>query len=188
MLIYITFLMAVGLYLCAMFLKKGRKFGVTLFAVLFVLCTAGVTANYSHHWGMKKVTTTTSKKIFSAAGTNLPINLYQPVGTSGEDNVFIYKTSPKQSKPQHTQANELTYSQSKTTNGSQASIVTKETRWQFQNGFFKLLFTGTGMNNKLVKRTNTLYYPRGYRKVTTTQLKTMMKQQAAAAAQTARSK
>lgn len=171
MLIYIAFLMAVGLYLCSMFLKSGRRLGMIIFGALFVLSTIGVTANYSHHWGMKQVTTTKSQRIYSAAGQNLPINLYQPVGTSGEDNVFIYKTSPSQRKPHHTQANELTHSTTKSTNGTQARLVTKENRWQYQNGFYRFLFMGTGINNKLVRRTNTLYYPKGYVKVTAKQAK-----------------
>ncbi|WP_155801153.1 hypothetical protein [Limosilactobacillus coleohominis] len=54
MLIYLSFIMAVGLYLSSMFLKRGRRVGVIIFAILFVLTTVGVTANYSHHWGMKK--------------------------------------------------------------------------------------------------------------------------------------
>lgn len=175
MLIYLSFLTAIGLYLCSIFLKKGRQIGVTVFAILFVLCTAGVTANYSHHWGMKKVTTTTTHKIYSAAGQQLPINLYQPVGTSGKDNVFLYKTSANQKKPLHTQANELTYSTDKTSSNDQARIVTKETRWRYQNGFYKFLFIGTGINNKLVHRQNVLYYPQGYVKVSVSQAKKLKK-------------
>ncbi|WP_295730981.1 DUF4811 domain-containing protein [uncultured Limosilactobacillus sp.] len=176
MLIYLSFASAVGLYLCSMFLKKGRKIGTGVFAILFMLTTAGVTANYSHHWGMKKVTTTTSKVIYSAAGPKLPINLYQPVGTSGQDNVFIYKTTPHQKQSQHTEANELTYSTAKTTTGQQARLVTTETRWRYQNQFSKFLFIGSGINNKLVHRTNTLYYPKGYLRVTVKQAQRLKKQ------------
>lgn len=176
MLIYLSFLTAVGLYLCSMFMKKGRKVGMAIFAILYILTTAGVTANYSHHWGMKKVTTTTSKTIYSAAGSKIPVNLYQPIGTSGQDNVFIYKTTPKQKQNHHTQANELTYSNAKTTTSRQARLVTTETRWQYRNGFYRLLFIGTGINNKLVHRTNTLYYPREYVKLTVNQAKQLKKQ------------
>lgn len=188
MLIYIAFLMAVGLYLCSMFLKKSRRIGMITFGILFVLCTIGVTANYSHHWGMKKVTITKSRQIYSATGQNLPINLYQPVGTSGKDNVFIYKTSPNQKHPHHTQANELTSSTSKETSGVHAHLVTKETRWQYRNSLYRFLFIGTGMDNKLVHRTNTLYYPKGYVKLTTKQarqLRTCMANQGATAQQEA---
>lgn len=188
MLIYLSFLTAVGLYLCSMFLKKGRRVGVTIFAVLFILCTAGVTANYSHHWGMKKITTTTTKKIYSAAGQQLPINLYQPVGTSGKDNVYLYKTEINQKKPSHTQANELTYSTDRNTSSNQPRIVTTETRWRYQNGFYKALFMGSGINNKLVHRQNVLYYPKGYVKVSVkeaSQLKKMMASQNSPAAHAA---
>ena len=73
---------------------------------------------------MKKVTTTKSQRIYSAAGKNLPINLYQPVGTSGKDNVFIYKTTPHQGKTVHTQANERTYSQTKVSTTNTAYLTT----------------------------------------------------------------
>ncbi len=175
MLIYLSFFMAVGLYLSSMFLKKGRRVGVIVFAILFVLTTVGVTANYFHHWGMKKVTTTKSQRIYSAAGKNLPINLYQPVGTSGKDNVFIYKTTPNQGKTIHTQANELTYSQAKTSTTNTAYLTTTETRWHYQNVFYKFLFIGTGMQNKLVHRTNTLYYPKGYVRLTVKQASQLKK-------------
>ena len=175
MIIYLAFLMAVGLYLCSMFLKKGRRLGVTVFAILFVLCTAGITANYSHHWGMKKVTTTTSQKIYSAAGPQLPVNLYQPVGTSGKDNVYLYKTKVGQKKPAHTQANERTFSSDHITSKSEPRLVTTEQRWRYPNGFYKLLFIGNGMDGKIAHWTNRLYYPKSYVKVSVKQMQSLKK-------------
>lgn len=176
MLIFIAFIAAICLYLSVMFLKKGRRVSITIFAVIFMLSTAGVTANYSHHWGMKKVTTTHTQKIYSAASaSHLPINLYQPVGTSGEDNVYLYNTKVNQKKPAHTQANERTVSSDHVTNSSQPKLVTTEQRWRYQNGFYKFLFMGNGMNGKLAHRTNHLYYPKTYVKVSVKQMKLLQK-------------
>lgn len=189
MLIYIAFLSAIGLYLSVMFLKKGRLFGISIFAILFVLSTAGVTLNYSHHWGMKKVTTTHIQKIYSAASANhLPINLYQPVGTSGKDTVYLYNTKPHQKAPHHTQANEKTYSSDHRTDKNTPSLVTTEQRWHFQNQFYRFLFMGNGMDGKLAHRTNRLYYPQIYVKVSVKQMKALRKslsQQSSPAAQQA---
>lgn len=179
MLIYITFIFALLLYVSSMFLKKGRRIMMFIWGLLFVLGTAGVTANYSHHWGMKTVTTTKTTRIYSASNSAaMPINLYQPVGTSGRDNVYIYNTKAVQKKPQHTQANEKTYSTDKVTT-KQPRLVTVEKRYRYRNNFYKFLFVGSGMQNKLVKRTNTLYYPKNYKKLTVKQVAALKKQVAA---------
>lgn len=176
MLIWIAFIGAIGLYLSAIFLKKGRWVGITVWGLIFVVSTAGVTMNYSHHWGMKKVTTTHTQQIYSAASArHLPINLYQPVGTSGEDNVYLYNTQQNQKKPSHTQANERTFSSDHVTSKNTAHMVITEQRWRYQNNFYKLLFMGNGMDGKLAHRTNRLYYPRYYVKVSVKQMKSLQK-------------
>lgn len=176
MLIFIAFIAAICLYLSVMFLHKGRQAGIIVFGAIFIISTIGVTANYSHYWGMKKVTTTHTQKIYSAASaSHLPVNLYQPVGTSGEDNVYLYNTQQNQKKPSHTQANEHTYSSDHLTSSNQPRLVTTEQRWRYKNGFYKLLFMGNGMNGKLAHRTNQLYYPKTYVKVSVKQMKMLKK-------------
>lgn len=168
MIVFLTFLFAIALFSSVMFSKQ--KWLSALMGLLFVFSTAITTLNYSQHFGMRKQTTTKTQKIYPAAG-KLPIVLYQPIGNNGRDNVYIYKTHLDQKKPQHTQANEYTYSQLKYTGQSQAKLVTKETRWCYKNSFYRTLFMGAGLENKLVSRTNTLYYPKGYVKVSVKQMK-----------------
>lgn len=176
MVIILTFLGAICFFLCMMFISQRqlRAILATVAGIIFIGSTALMTLNYSHHLGMHKVTTTQTQQIYSAADP-MPVAIYQPVGTNGKDNVYIYKTSKKQAKPSHTQANEYTHSKIKFTNRTTAQLVTTETRWQYKNDFYKFLFAWSGMDGSLVKRTNTLEYPKAYVKLTTQQAQKLAK-------------
>ena len=102
--------------------------------------------------------------------------LYQPVGTSGKDNVYIYQTKPRQKTPQHTQANEFTTNRLVWTDSDQATLTVKETRWRFKNDFYKVLFAGSKMDGKLVSRTNTFRYPKTFVKISVKQAQALKKQ------------
>ena len=172
MMIVLVFASAIAVFLASMFSHRWRSVWLALAGIVFVLSVGIVTLNYSHHFGMKQVTTTSSKVIYSATSKQaLPVILYQPVGTSGKDDVYLYNQQPNQKQPSHTQANEQTQNQLHKVNGDQVRLVTKETRWQYANGWSRLLFAGSGMDNKLVKRVNTFYYPSYYVKVSTKQMK-----------------
>ncbi|MCH5357977.1 DUF4811 domain-containing protein [Limosilactobacillus reuteri] len=171
MVIILTFLGALAFFACMMFIqqKNLRIILATLTGIIFVGSTLLMTLNYSHHFGMQKVTTTTTKRIYSASNSSMPLAIYQPVGKSGRDDVYIYNTKVKQKTPNHTQANEYTTSRIKWTNGTTPQLVTTETHWQYRNNFYKVLYAWSGMDNTLVKRTNVLEYPRMYVKLTTNQ-------------------
>lgn len=171
MVIILTFLGALAFFACMMFIhqKNLRIVLATLTGILFVGSTTLMTLNYSHHFGMEKVTTTTTKRIYSASNSSMPLAIYQPVGKSGRDDVYIYNTKVKQKTPNHTQANEYTTSRIKWTNNATPRLVTTETRWQYRNNFYKVLYAWSGMDNTLVKRTNVLEYPQTYVKLTTKQ-------------------
>lgn len=179
MIIFITFLFAIGLFAAVMF--THQKWLVGLMGILFVLCTAVTTLNYTHHFGMVKKTTTSVQTVYPVTN-KLPIALYQPVGSNGRDDVYLYKDQPNQAKPQHTQASEKTYSQLKYTKQSSVRLVTKETRWRYRNSFYRFLFMGSGLNGKLIHRHNILYYPRGYVKVSVKQMAKLQRAMKAAAA------
>ena len=117
---------------------------------------------------MKQVTTTKTQKIYSTS-SQMQLALYQPVGTSGKDNVYIYQTKPRQKKPQHTQANEFTTNRLVWTDSDQATLTVKETRWRFKNDFYKVLFAGSKMDGNLVSRTNTFRYPKTFVKISVKQ-------------------
>lgn len=170
MVIALTFLGAICFFLSIMFVqgRVPRIVLATITGLIFVGATALMTLNYSHHFGMRQVTTTTSRRIYPV-DAKMPVALYQPVGTSGKDDVYIYKTTPQQAKPAHTQANEYTRSRVRWKQSGNPQLVTTTTRWYFKNNFYKLLYAGTGMNGALIKRTNILEYPRAYVLLTTKQ-------------------
>lgn len=173
MIIIIMFVSALALFASVMLINQRlpRFVGSLLFGILFVGSTTLMTLNYSHHFGMKQVTTVTKQNVFSAASP-LPVALYQPVGTNGQDNVLIYKTKQDQKKTTHTQANEYTTSKMKfTANRTTPELKTTETRWQFKNNFYQTLFMWSGMDGTLIKRTNVIEYPQTFVKLTPTQVK-----------------
>lgn len=175
MIIIIMFAAAIAMFASIMFIhNRSRVFWATLFGILFVGSTAMMTLNYSQHFGMHQVTTTTTKRIYSAGGS-MPLALYQPVGTSGQDDVYIYKASTSQKNSQHTQANEYTHSHIKWVQRDTPRLVTKETRWRYNNSFFAAMYMWSGMDGTLVKRTNTLEYPKTYVKITVKQAKQLRK-------------
>ena len=184
MIIILMFGSAVALFASVMFINQRvtRITGTIIFGILFVVSTILMTLNYSHHFGMEKVTTSTNQTVYSATG-KLPIALYQPVGTNGQDNVLIYKTSQNQKKPVHTQANEYTTSKMEFTNRTKPQLKTTETRWRFKNNFYKGLFMWSGMDGTLVKRTNVIKYPRAFVKLTPMQAQQLQKRFAAAGPQ-----
>lgn len=171
MVIILTFLGAVLFFCSVMFInqKALRLVLEIITGLIFVASTALMTMNYSHHFGMQKVTTTKVQRIYSASNSSLPLAIYKPVGTNGKDNIYIYNTQEKQKTANHTQANEYTSSKIKWTNTINPRMVTTETRWQYKNDFYRFLYAWSGMNGTLVKRSNVLEYPRTYVKLTTTQ-------------------
>ncbi|MRN06665.1 DUF4811 domain-containing protein [Lactobacillus sp. 0.1XD8-4] len=177
MVIILTFLGAIFFFACMMFIqrKKLRILLATITGIIFIGSTTLMTLNYSHHFGMHQVTTTTSKRIYSASNSSMPLALYQPIGKSGQDDVYLYNTKQRQKTPDHTQANEYTNSKIKWTKNTTPRLVTTETRWQYKNNFYKVLYAWSGMDNTLVKRTNTLEYPQSYVKITTNQAKKLNK-------------
>lgn len=186
MVIILTFFGAILFFLSVMFIyQRGLRIVLaTITGLIFVGSTALMTLNYSHHFGMHKVTTMTTQRIYPV-NVQMPLALYQPVGTSGKDDVYIYKTSPKQAKPQHTQANEYTHSQVKWKKNGNPRLVTTTTRWRYKSNFYRVLYAWSGMDNTLVKRTNTLEYPRTYVLLTTKQAKQLQARAQSASGQQA---
>lgn len=171
MVIACMFLGAIAFFACIMLINKRQIRIITsfIFGMIFVVSTLLMTLNYSHHFGMKQVTTTHSQRVYSASNSSMPLALYKKIGTNGQDNVLIYNTKPHQKTPNHTQANEFTTSKMKFTKRTSPRLITTETRWEFKNGFYKVLYWGSGMGGTLVKRTNVIEYPQTYVKLTVEQ-------------------
>lgn len=177
MITVIMFIGAIAFFVSIMFAPNMRTRWILglITGLIFVGSTVIITANFHDHWGMKRVTTTKTQKIYSAS-SQMQLILYQPVGTSGKDNVYIYQTKPRQKTPQHTQANEFTTNRLVWTDSDQATLTVKETRWRFKNDFYKVLFAGSKMDGKLVSRTNTFRYPKTFVKISVKQAQALKKQ------------
>ncbi|WP_461215739.1 DUF4811 domain-containing protein [Lacticaseibacillus sp. GG6-2] len=165
----------IGLYLSFIMMKKGwlRSVLVVIFGILMLGSLYLVNANDQNHFGMEKVTTTTTRKIYSASPSKqLPMLLKQDIGTSGKRQVYIYKLSAK-GKTTHTKADYLVKNNVKT--GSKATLRTARTEWVYKNGFYKAFFSNQN-NHKLVRQTNTITVPKTWTQLTTQQAKALAKQ------------
>jgi hypothetical protein len=177
MITIIMFLGAIAFFAAIMFSPSNRTRWLLgmISGLIFVGSTLMITANFHEHWGMKQVTTTKTQKIYSTS-SQMQLALYQQVGTSGKDNVYIYQTKPRQKTPQHTQANEFTTNRLVWTDSDQATLTVKETRWRFKNDFYKVLFAGSKMDGHLISRTNTFRYPKTFVKISVKQAQALKKQ------------
>jgi hypothetical protein len=177
MITVIMFIGAIAFFVSIMFAPNMRTRWILglITSLIFVGSTVMITANFHDHWGMKRITTTKTQKIYSAS-SQMQLILYQPVGTSGNDNVYIYQTKPRQKTPQHTQANEFTTNRLVWTDSDQATLTVKETRWRFKNDFYKVLFAGSKMDGHLISRTNTFRYPKTFVKISFKQAQALKKQ------------
>lgn len=177
MITIIMFIGAIAFFVSIMFAPNMRTRWILglITGLIFVGSTVMITANFHEHWGMKQVTTTKTQKIYSTS-SQMQLALYQPVGTSGKDNVYIYQTKPRQKTPQHTQANEFTTNRLVWTDSDQATLTVKETRWRFKNDFYKVLFAGSKMDGNLVSRANTFRYPKTFVKISVKQAQALKKQ------------
>lgn len=177
MITIIMFLGAIAFFAAIMFSPSNRTRWLLgmISGLIFVGSTLMITANFHEHWGMKQVTTTKTQKIYSTS-SQMQLALYQQVGTSGKDNVYVYQTKPRQKTPQHTQANEFTTNRLVWTDSDQATLTVKETRWRFKNDFYKVLFAGSKMDGHLISRTNTFRYPKTFVKISVKQAQALKKQ------------
>ncbi|GEK29622.1 DUF4811 domain-containing protein [Furfurilactobacillus siliginis] len=171
---------AIALFICFVYIKPmtWRVIGTLLSLVLLITSLVMINKNDHDHYGMHKVTTTETKKIYSADATGkMGLLLYQPIGSKGTENVQIYATKPKQKTPGHTQPNEFTTNKVKRTSAAKATLKTTETRWQYNKGA-KIWFGISGNNNKLIKRVNTFTIPNNWIHITTKQATTLKKKMA----------
>lgn len=183
MILAILVIGSIAAFLSYVYIKPivWRTVGTIISLVLLVGSLALLTMNSHSHYGMHKVTTTKTTQIYPASSKNgLNIMLYQPIGTNGKETVQIYKETLDQKKPSHTQANEYTAAnnQIKRTNKQSATLQVKETRWRFKSNGFKFWFGISGMQNKLVQRTNTFNLPKDWLHLSTTQVKALKKKMA----------
>lgn len=137
--------------------------------IVLVLSATLITLNFHNHYGMKKVTTTENSELTSSSD-NLGMLLYQPIGTSGKDNVVIYKTSDDQKKPTTTSTDENT--NHIINNAKEAKLVTKTTRYEYNSKWNKFWFD-LAQKPTRIKTVNYFYVPKDWLTLTTNQAKAL---------------
>ncbi|HAT55237.1 MAG TPA: DUF4811 domain-containing protein [Lactobacillus sp.] len=174
---------AIALFICFVYFKNRVWQIIGTLLSIIVLCGSlfMITQNDHNHFGMHKVTTTTTKRIYSASGSSangVNMVLYQNIGSKGTENVQIYATKADQKKPGHTQADEFTTNKIKKASGNKATLKTTETRWEYKNHTAKVWFGVAKSHHKLTKRVNTFYLPSSWLHLSTTQAKQLKSQMA----------
>ncbi|XZO08095.1 DUF4811 domain-containing protein [Weissella paramesenteroides] len=128
-----------------------------------------LTANMNSHYGMKNVTTTTERTIYSAGGSKSPagVLITQELGTKSGNYVMIFADRedgkakphyvPNKKKMVEAVHKTATY---KTADVDKATVKTVTTRREWQNHFFKWLLDFGGEGHSLVKQTTTVTVPK----------------------------
>lgn len=178
MILIILVIGAICFFLAFMFTNQAavRALALIVSGIVLIGSTVLMVANYHNHFGMEKVTKTTTQKIYSASGSSsMNMALYKQVGTSGKNNVYIYNVKEKQKTPSHTKADEYTSNKVHWTKKSTATLTTKVTRWEYKSDFYSLLFKWSDMDGKIVSRVNTFNLPKTWVKLSTTQAAKLQK-------------
>jgi len=149
---------------------------------LTVLMVAGVllstfflVRNDHDYLGMHNVTTSSTQKIYSASPSKqMPMMIYQSIGTADKHRVYVYKTSANAKKTTHTAAKITTKNVVKQTTG-QNRIVTQKTYREYQNKTSKFWFGLSGNGHQYVKETNTIYLNKNWTVLSAQQAKQLQK-------------
>lgn len=159
-------LVLIGLFAVAFFMAfvfiTHKNLRIITAALMFIALVGSLTAmiqNDKYHFGMEKVTATTTKRIYTASPKATPVDLliYQPVGTTGKENVYVYKNAKHASKT-HTQTDGKTVNRVFYSKQNVATLETTTVRYRYVSKWGKVLF-GLGDNETVVTRKNTFILP-----------------------------
>ncbi|CAJ1228856.1 DUF4811 domain-containing protein [Levilactobacillus zymae] len=170
-------LTAILAFVCYVYItNRWLANGLTLLMIIGVMVsTLFIVKNDHDHYGMHNVTETTSTKIYSASPSKqMPLMLYQSVGTADKHRVYVYKTSANAKKTAHTTAKVTTKNVIKRTTGKNR-IVTKKTYREYRNGTFKFWFGLADNGHQYVKETNTIYINKNWTVLSAPQAKKLQK-------------
>lgn len=123
----------------------GRKtLLVTLGLILTVGSAGAMILNYNQHLGLKRVTTTRYYPLASSQPGAGQVLLVKPLGTTGRERVYLYRTNPLAKKL--TKTNPAKGSVRVIRNAAQDRLTVKTTTWVYRNEELRLLFA-VGMPN-----------------------------------------
>lgn len=174
MMLVIVVVSVIAFALTNVFAKnKGQTILSLIFGLLFVISLSGVMANLTYHFGMEQNTETKSVNLVSSGDSDtLSMLLFQPLG-DGSENVYLYKTDKKQTKPLQTGTNKVKNTVAKT--NKEAYLETKTTRWVYKNSLYRFLFNIAENDKQYVRRSNTFYLPDSWLELSVSQAKKLGK-------------
>ncbi|MEJ6400143.1 DUF4811 domain-containing protein [Nicoliella lavandulae] len=151
----------------------------TIMTVLLLVVMGLSVGNFKYHYGMHKVTSTTTSTKVSSLSSEMNMVISQPVGESqSKDKALVYKSdSAKKTIKPDTDVTNLVVS----SNIKHAKLVTKTVRWEYKNSFQRFMY-GLAQKESIYHRTNTLYVPKSWLVLNGKQVKalpTIMKQEQA---------
>ena len=147
--------------------NRALRYGLgSLFAILLIGSVAALSANMANHFGMEKVTHTSTEEIYSAAPNNVPVGMLMAKKIENNHYVLVYKDSMKEkSATAHfaTDKDNMLDSLKRTSvfqksDIEQAQLITKTTKWQYSSDLTKWLFKSKDENN-LVNVKHTVAVP-----------------------------
>ncbi|MFD0898373.1 DUF4811 domain-containing protein [Loigolactobacillus binensis] len=178
MIIAAIIIFAILLFISMVSLSKPvlRNVISLIFAVLLSGAIFLVVANYHDHFGMKKVTTTSTTDLISVSpSSQMKLLLYQNVGTSGKNRVYIYKQHKVQKKSTVTNPDPTkTANKVKVITGT-PKVTTKTVRWEYKNNAYKLWFGIANNDHKFIKRYNTFGINKDWLTLSSQQAKKLQK-------------
>ena len=169
MIFVITIISVIAFALTNIFAKKAwQTFLSIIFAAIFLVSLGFIIANDHDHYGMKRVTETTTQSLTSSADSkDMKMLLYQPLGNG--EKVFLYKTNESQIKPKSTGTDHVTNLVKKDQTKSQLKI--KKSYWVYKNNTAKFWFRFTSKNHLLIEEKNIFEVQKNWLVLSTKQAK-----------------
>ncbi|QIL50380.1 DUF4811 domain-containing protein [Weissella coleopterorum] len=164
MMIFILIILAIFVFYAFVVLKKPMARWIFGFiGIILLMGAVGLTTlNFHQHWGMKQVTTTETKQIYSAGPATSPVKLVltKQIGTKANNYVMMYRDHEDDKEatahfvPNKKKMNTFIHSTAKyqVKDTQNATVTLKETRWRWNSDLAKLLFDFAGMDGSLQKK------------------------------------
>lgn len=177
MIIFLLILAVIATFVSMTLIPKPvvRYICTAISAIVVVGSVALLVMNDREHFGMKKITETTTQTVYSVSPSKqMPMLLYKNIGTDGKERVYVYKKDADKKKTSHTEL-EKTTNRVKTTNDDQARLEKKTTRWVYKNDTYRLWFGIAGNDREVSHRLNTFYVPKNWPTLSTTKAAKLQK-------------
>lgn len=180
MIIAVVILAVLLLFICMTAIKPAKlRITLSLLCALVVIASMVLMVkNDREHFGLQRVSQTKTYSLVSTASSaNTSMLLYKTIGTAGKEKTYLYKTSDRPKKMQHTDPDpgksRVKVVQNKT-NSAQMKVVT--TRWEYRNQEAKFWFGIAGNDHKLINRHYTFSVGSNWFVLSTTQAQALQKE------------